>query len=298
MISSDIARCLKPHIDFIPVCPEVEVGLGVPRQPIRVVEEGGTPRLVQPATGKDVSTSMRRFAKEYLRLLRDVDGFILKSRSPSCGIKDVKIFPNRKAPKSFERGVGFFAAEVLERFSLFPAEDEGRLTNFKLREHFLTALYTLVRFRLLKKSKRMKDLIAFHAENKFLLMATSQKELRILGRIVANHERRAIDEVMHRYEEHLRNTFIRPSRYTLNINVMMHALGYFSKELSHREKSFFLDSLEQYRAGKVPLSVCTAVIRSWIVRFEEPYLMQQTYFEPFPQPLIDISDSGKGRGRS
>ncbi len=297
IISSDIVGRLNAHVDFVAVCPEVEIGLGVPRQPIRIVSGKRGLELVQPATGRDVSKPMRLFANAYLSNLSEVDGFLLKSRSPSCGIKDVKIYPGIDAPKSSGRGAGFFGGAVLERFASHPTEDECRLTNSRIREHFLTAVYTFARYRSIARKQRMRDLVAFHAENKLLIMARGQRALRVLDQVVANHERKPVREIVRHYGERLRDAFIRPPRYTSNINVLMHALGYFSKQLPRREKSFFLDSLEVYRAGAIPLSSCTTLVRSWIIRFGEPCLMKQTYFEPFPLDLIDIGDSGKGRER-
>ncbi len=294
-ISSDVVKKLRTYVDFTPICPEVEVGLGVPREPIRIITERGTLRLVQPATGRDVTNEMLRFAEGFLGSVGDVEGFILKSRSPSCGIKDVKVYRDMEKGAAVALDVGFFGGAVLKTFPHLPVEDEGRLTNFKLREHFLTRLYTLAGFRRIKPSRRMGEMVRFHTENKLLFMAYNQKELKILGRIVANLEKVPVDRVFERYESHLHNVFLRPSRYTSNVNVMMHALGYFSKGLSHREKSYFLDSLERYRSGKIPLSACLSVIRAWVERFEEGYLMKQSFFEPFPEGLVEISDSGKGR---
>jgi uncharacterized protein YbgA (DUF1722 family)/uncharacterized protein YbbK (DUF523 family) len=295
MISSTFVAALRDFVECIPVCPEIEVGLGVPRDPIRIVSTGGKLRLVQPSTERDVTDDMSRFSARFLDSLPEVDGFILKSRSPSCGLKDVKIFGGVDIPSPIAKGRGFFGNAVVERFPLLPVEDEGRLTNFRIREHFLTRLFTLARFRELKALPRMKDIVSFQAANKLLLMSYNQKELRILGRIVANLEKHPVGIVLSAYEEHLLNALSKPARYTSDINVLMHALGYFSDRLKREEKAFFLDSLERYRGGKIPLSACLSVVRSWIVRFDEPYLEAQTYFEPYPSGLIEITDSGKGR---
>ena len=295
MISSELVQMLKPHADFQPVCPEVEIGLGIPRDPIRIVAIKGRSRLVQPATDRDVSEDMLEFAKTFLDSVSVVDGFILKDRSPSCGIYNVKVFPSKEKSAPLGKGAGFFGGVVLKRFKDLPIEDEGRLTNFRIREHFLTKLYTFTSFRDVKAKGKMRDLVQFHVENKHLLMAYNQKELRLMGRIVANLDKRALGDVLADYESHLHLAFAKAPRFTSNINVLMHGLGYFSKELSAREKSYFLDTLERYRIGKVPLSVPIGVLRSWIVRFENEYLGQQTFFEPYPVELMEITDSGKGR---
>jgi len=295
MISDEFVSKLEPHVEFNPVCPEVEIGLGVPRDPIRVISVDGKLRLVQPATGKDVTDEMLSFAGSFLGSIGDVDGFILKSRSPSCGIKDVKVFTGMGKSAPVSKDAGFFGGAVLGRLPHLPIEDEGRLTNFSIREHFLAKIFTFSSFREVKLSNSMKELVRFHSENKLLLMAYNQKELKILGRITANHEKRPFAEVIEDYGRHLSNAFFRAPRYTSNINVMMHAMGYFSRDLSHNEKSFFLDSLERYRSGKVPLSSNTSILRSWVIRFGSEYLMHQTFFEPYPEDLVEITDSGKGR---
>ena len=295
MISSEVVRNLRPHVKFLPVCPEVEIGLGTPRNPIRIISVDGAPRLIQPTTDLDVTERMTDFTNSFLDSLEAVDGFILKSRSPSCGIKDVKVYSGSGKGMSASKGKGFFGAGVMERFSHLAAEDEGRLTNFRIREHFLTRLFVLADFRQLKRKPSMKELVRFQGENKYLLMAYNQKELRVLGRIVANHERRPPGEVLADYESHLWKVFARPPREASHINVLMHAMGHFSERLSSGEKSFFLNALEEYRDERVPLSVPLNLLKSWAVRFEDDYLMHQSFIEPYPEGLMEMTDSGKGR---
>lgn len=294
-IYDDFVEKLKPHVDYVTACPEVEIGLGVPRDPVRIVAHKDDKRLMQPATGKDVTPAMNDFCKTFLGQIQEVDGFLLKSRSPSCGIKDVKIYARMEKSASIGKGAGFYGASVMEWFPRHPIEDEGRVRNFRIREHFLTQLFAYCRFRHTKRTKSMGALVQFHAENKLLLMAYNQKELKILGQIVANKDRRTVDEVYNLYEDHFYSALCTPARYTSNINVMMHAMGYFSKDLIPQEKKYFLESLERYREGRIPLSATLSVLRSWIVRFEESYLNQQIFFEPYPEALVEITDSGKGR---
>ena len=295
-VSDPFVKRLHGHVTFCTVCPEVEIGLGCPRDPIRVVERDRERRLVQPATGRDVSDDMRAYAARTLDAVGQVDGFLLKSRSPSCGIKDVKIYGGPDGKNPHARGEGFFGGAVLERFSHLAVEDEGRLNNFRIREHFLTQVFTLAAFRELAVAGRLRDLVAFHACNKGLLMGYNQTQLRRLGRIVANHDRKPADEVYAAYAGHLASAMARPPRFTSMINVLMHALGHVSDELKAEEKAFFLDQLAKYREGQVPLSVVTTLVRSWAVRFGQPYLVEQTYLQPYPESLVEITDSGKGRG--
>lgn len=291
IIADDFVRRLAPHVEFLPVCAEVEIGLGVPRDPVRVVQLAEGRRLLQPATGADVTARMVSFAQSYLDALPEAHGFLLKNRSPSCGLKDVKVYGRGGV---LERGSGFFGGAVLERFPWLPVEDEGRLSNYRLREHFLTRLFAIARFSEIKARPAMRSLVQFHAENKLLLLVYSQKEMRLLGRIVANPEKRPLDAVLADYEAHFLQALAPLPRLAAGINALMHILGYF-KELSGGEKAYFLDTLQKYRLRKVPLSVPLALVNSWIVRFGEPYLEQQTLLRPYPEELSELTDSGQGR---
>ena len=296
-ISSHEVRALKPVVEFIPVCPEVEVGLGIPRKPIRLVESDNTIRLIQSETDADITDDMENFTKTFLDKLVDVDGFILKDRSPSCGNKDVKVYPSiGKVATLRGNENGLFGGPVVERFGHLAVENEGRLNNFSIREHYFTKLFTIADFRMVANEMKMKGLVDFHSRNKLMLMAYNQSVMREMGKIVANHDRNAVKDVFYSYRKLLYRSFEKMPRITSVINVLMHALGYFSRELSSGEKAFFLDSMERYRNNKVPLSVCTAILKAWIIRFDEKYLANQNFFEPYPEQLVEITDSGKGRG--
>lgn len=292
VIPDAVVEALKPHVEFLPVCPEVEIGLGVPRPPIRLVQ--GTPvRLVQPDTGRDLTAEMQAFSRKFLESLSGVDGFILKNRSPSCALRDAKIHASENGP-AVGRRPGLFGAAVVARFPNLPAEDEGRLTNRTLREHFFTALFAFAALREVEASADMGELVRFHTQHKFLLMAQGQAKLRELGRIVANPEKLPVKEVLRRYGEKFREAFSRPPRRTSVINVLEHAFGYVSEGLKPKEREYFLRLLSEYRAGRIPASVAREVLHSWVIRFDVAYLSEQTFFEPFPTDLLLPWDSGKG----
>jgi len=295
IIQEPAVEHLKPFVEIETVCPEVEIGLGIPRDPIRLIGDPDVPRLVQPTTGLDVTDKMSRFANERLANLEIPDGFILKYGSPSCGPREVKCYVNEKRGAASTKTHGMFGGAVIERFPDAVVEDEGRLKSFDIRQHFLTRLFATARFRALLEAPAMKDLVAFHAAHKLLLMAYNQTKMRALGRLVANPKKHSIDVLLTAYAEGLREALGKAPRRVSAINVLMHALGYVSDSLSSAEKAFFLDGLEQYRNGHVPLSVPTSLMRSWIIRFDVDYLADQVYFEPYPQDLVEVLDSGKGR---
>lgn len=230
VIEDEFVARLAPHVEFSTVCPEVQIGLGVPRDPIRIESARGIARLVQPATGRDVSEEMLSFCRAFLGSLREADGFLLKARSPSCGPFDVKIYPVGGKSGAMEKGSGFFGGAVLAAFPDLPVETEGRLKNFRIREHYLTRLFTLARFRAVERAGALRDLVDFHARNKFLLMAYHQSELKAMGGLVANRERKRAEELIPLYRDRLERALSKIPRYTSNINVLMHSMGYFSKD--------------------------------------------------------------------
>lgn len=294
IIPNPVVDALREFADFIPVCPEVEIGLGVPRPSLRLVQQAGAVRLLQPATGRDLTEEMETFSRRFLESLPPVDGFILKGRSPSCGIKDAKVYAGTEKSPVVTHRSGVFGGLVRVFFPTLPVEDDGRLTNREIREHFYTAIFALAALREVGASGRMGDLVRFHTRYKFLLMALSQKHLKRLGLIVANLEHRPFEEVIAQYTLWFQAALARPPRRPSVFNVLMHAFGYFSDRLSKGEKTHFLDLLDAYRKRIVPLSTPVSLLRSWIVRFEEPYLADQAFFQPFPEALISPADTGRG----
>ncbi len=294
IISSDFVKQLKDYVDFIPLCPEVEIGLGIPREPLRIVKREASLHLVQPATGLDLTQGMEEFSKKFLGSLGDVDGFILKSKSPSSAIKDARIYPSEKKVAAIGHGPGIFGQAVLNYFSNKAVEDEKRLLNERIREHFLTKLYTLADFRNVRESSTGNALVDFQGRNKLLLTAYSQIQLHLMGRLVAERKRRPLSETLVEYEKHLSEALKRPPKIGSNYNVLTKAAGYFTSQLMHKEKAFFLDAAEKYRSGLQPLSAPLNILKSWIIRFNEDYLDQQTFFEPFPEKLrITKSESSE-----
>lgn len=287
IIRSDFVAQLKPFVDFFPICAEVEIGLGIPRDPIRIVHDKEGKHLIQPSTGKNVSEAMNQFSSTYLDSLTDIDGFILKSQSPSCGLRDVKIYPAVKNAAPIMRSSGYFGEQVLHRFPYLAIEDEMRLNNSVIREHFLRKIFTYARFRSAQKTQSIRKLIQFHTDHKFLFMTYSQKHLKTLGNIVATQKSNLREEVFSTYAKHMYELFAKAPRCTSNINVLHHIMGYVSSEMSKQEKQFFLSLIEQFRHGKIPLSAPVTLLRAWVIRTQQPYLVNQTFFQPYPDELLD-----------
>jgi uncharacterized protein YbgA (DUF1722 family)/uncharacterized protein YbbK (DUF523 family) len=295
LIRSQVVDELLPWVETVSCCPEKEIGLGIPRDPVRVLLGPEGPSLVQPASGRDLTARMNRFANDYLSGVGTLDGLLLKGRSPSCGLVDVKHYTSTKPGAVGRRGAGLFGAAAAGLHPAAGREDEGRLRNFAIREHFFTTIFTLAAFRQAAAAGRMGGLVAFHAKYKLLLMAYNQTRMRILGRITANPDKLPPARVIAAYGQELGLALKRKPTPGNQVNVLLHAFGYFSKQLGPKEKAHFLDSLEVFRQKRLPLSALLAVVSSWIARFENDYLAGQAYFQPYPRQLNSLSDSGKGR---
>jgi uncharacterized protein YbgA (DUF1722 family)/uncharacterized protein YbbK (DUF523 family) len=293
MLQDSFVQSLANHVQFKEVCPEVGIGLGVPRDPIRIVVDESGRRLIQPTTGRDLTDLMHRFGSTFLSGLQAVDGFILKSRSPSCGIKDVKVFSPDSQP--LPKSSGLFAEAVQASFPEAVIEDEGRLTNFRIRHHFLTRLFAAARLRRIRGRQAMADLVRFHTEYKLQLMAFGQRGLQALGRIVANAAGLDGPEVFRAYAAEFARACALPAKIGSTCNVLQHAFGYVTKDLTAQERSYFLDLLEDYRQARLPLSALLTVLNSWIVRFEQEYLAAQRFFNPYPRAFMELTDSAAGK---
>jgi uncharacterized protein YbgA (DUF1722 family)/uncharacterized protein YbbK (DUF523 family) len=297
VVRASIRDELEAHVDLMPICPELEIGLGVPREPIRMVARPGEVGLVQPSTGLDVTQEMRAFSSRFLDRVRGVDGFILKSGSPSCGIRGIKVYGGAQSSGVVSAAAGRFAAAVLERFPYTVAEDEGRLNDMRLREHFLTRIFTSAGLRQVLAAEKPSGLVRFHGRNKLLLLAYNERRLRRLGRIVANSAREPFSAVIARYEAELAPALARPPQTSAHVNVLMHALGHLSGRLGSAEKAQFLNSLEFFRRGRLPVSALLEVLRSWAARFGDRHLGDQTFLSPFPPELVRLEPLRQRRRR-
>lgn len=289
MIKSDFVKTIKDYVDVVTVCPEVEIGLEIPREALRIVKEDEL-YLKNSYSGTDQTEKMLSFSEIFLKSL-EVDGAILKNRSPSCGIGDVKIYGSTgKVPCLSEKTHGFFGKAVMEKWPTLPIEDEGRLRNYKVREHFLTRLYVLHEYKGVLSSKKMSDLVAFQSKHKYLLMAYNQELQKKMGQVVA----KGGEECFESYLQLLSQLLSEPLETTRSINMMMHVFGYFSKSLTSEEKRYFEEELNLYRHHKRPFSSMMSILYTWVLRFDMTYLKPQSIFKPYPVEIIDRTDSGKG----
>lgn len=291
MIKSDFVAALRDHVDFITVCPEMAIGLPSPREAIRLVKRDEI-ELLGSMSGSDYSQSMKAFTNSFIEDL-EVQGAILKSRSPTCGIKDVKVYGDiGKVPCLDMKTEGVFGGAVMAANPYIPVEDEGRLRNYDIRHHFLTRLYVMWDFHQIKGSMSIHELMRFQSRHKYLLMTYHQLLQKKMGKLLADNSN--ISETYGLYEDLLHKALLNPMKPGRNINMMMHIFGYFSKYLNNDEKAYFLEQLDLYRLRKLPFLSLMSVLYAWVIRFDIKYLKDQTIFKPYPRTIMDMLDSGKG----
>lgn len=280
-VRDSIVDKIKPFIDPIIFCPEVELGLGIPRPKIILVKEGSEKRLYQPDTGRDLTKDMRVMIREFLSTIGKLDGAILKSKSPSCGVGSAKLY---KGNIVIGKADGFLVDGLRELFSGLPIEDEGRLRNKSFYHHFLTQIFALARLRGLLENPSPAGLVEFHTSYKFILKACNERLYRELGRIVANGDM-PFEEKLKLYSDLFKETLTRKPTRPRHANILYHLAGYFTKRIKPKERDHLLGLIERYRAGEIDLRTPLEVIRSLAIRFEESYVLGQMYLTPFKEDL-------------
>ncbi len=280
-----ITDMLGRYFTFVPVCPEVECGLPVPREAMRLIGDPAAPRLVTVRTGIDHTERMNRWAAGRVRELgkEDLCGFIFKSKSPSSGMERVKVYDDNGVPRP--AGVGLFAKAFIDHFDWLPVEEEGRLHDLVLRENFIESVFVYRRWRRAHAEGNAAALVAFHTAHKLLLRAHSEQLYRELGRLAAQAGAAQPEALYAAYQQTLMAAMKLKPTVKKHVNVMMHMLGYFKKQLSRDEKQELLEIIERFRDHLVPLVVPLTLFNHYIRKYDEPYLKQQYYLNPHPIEL-------------
>jgi uncharacterized protein YbgA (DUF1722 family)/uncharacterized protein YbbK (DUF523 family) len=278
-----------PLVEWVRVCPEVEVGMGIPREPVRLVAHRDGPRMVALTSGADWTARMNRFAEARARALADDDlsGFVLKSKSPSCGMERVKVYPDgeSRAPTN-ARGAGLFAAALARRLPNLPMEEEGRLEDARLRESFIERVFAYGRLQALWRTRwTMGDLIAFHTAHKMTLLAHTPEGYRALGRLVATGKSLPRATLRDRYEAAFMAALAKLASPGRHANVLTHLLGHIKEQLDDGDKRELLDLIDTYRRGRLPLVVPLTLLAHHARRLQTTYLLGQTYLAPGPEEL-------------
>lgn len=278
---------LGQWVDYTPVCPEAEAGLGVPREAMRLTGDPAAPRLMTVRTGRDLTELMTGFAARRAEELagQGLDGFIFKAGSPSSGMERVKVYGPGGMPA--KKGVGLFAAALMARLPLLPAEEEGRLHDPRLRENFITRIFVMRRWRELVDSGEAgpAGVVEFHARHKLLLMAHSLEHYRQAGRLAADAGRLPPSELRRQYLAILMPALRRQATPKKHANVLQHMMGYFKKHLDAGDKQELAGLIDAYRLGQVPLIAPITLLGHYVRKYDQPYLAKQVYLRPHPLAL-------------
>jgi uncharacterized protein YbgA (DUF1722 family)/uncharacterized protein YbbK (DUF523 family) len=277
---------LGGYFRWVPVCPELEVGMGVPREPVRLVGAATDPRMIGQQSGTDWTKRMQSFAQSKIRSLarENLAGFILKSDSPSCGMERVRVYSKKNIPA--KSGRGLFAAVLLENFPLMPVEEEGRLNDSGLRENFITRVFAYHRLMLMFEHFSRKALVEFHTVHKYLMLAHSPDKYRLLGRIVADQKSHSPGELKQMYSAQFMEGLRVRSTVKRNVNVLQHIMGYFRGRLSEFERREIADLIEDYRREVVPLIVPLALVKHYVRKYDIEFIRDQVYLNPHPKELM------------
>lgn len=283
-----LTQVLAPYVEWVRVCPEVEVGMGVPRETLRLVKAGDDTRMITTRTGVDHTDGMRAYAARRTKDLAAMDlrGYVLKKDSPSCGMERVKVYDAAGGAPA-RTGVGTYAAILKAAFPVLPIEEEGRLTDPVLRENFIERVFAYDRLRALFDGRWSHGaLVAFHTAHKMTLLSHSTAAYQDLGRLVAGGAALPRKALQQRYEESFMRTLSRPATVKRHTNVLMHMAGHLKTLVDDASKRELNDCIDEYRRELVPLVVPLTLLRHHVRAHRVGYLAGQTYLEPHPRELM------------
>ena len=281
-----ILNDLGKHFEFRSFCPEGEI-YPTPREAIRQVRVNGNLIIKTSNTQNDVTNEINNISKKLVDQIKDDDlcGYILKSKSPTCGMARVKIYPDGEG-QSENVGVGVFAKELMEKFPLLPVEEEGRLTDPWLKENFLMQIFAYKNiFDFLKTNPSIGELVDFHTSYKYLIYSKSHEAYKQLGQIVANHEKKDKEIVFEEYKQNFLEAINEKGTISKTYNVLMHIFGYFKKFITKDEKEEVLTSMQEFKDGIIPLIAIIKIIKIYVKRFDIKYLEKQKFLQPYPKEL-------------
>ena len=277
---------LGPYVEYVPICPEVECGLGVPREAMHLEGNPAEPRLVTVRTKVDTTKQMLDWAEKRVRELEkeNICGFIFKSDSPSSGMERVRIYNDKGMPSA--KGRGLFAGAFMDHFPTLPVEEEGRLNDVDLRENFIERIFVYARLKeTISEGMTAARLIDFHTRHKLLMLAHSPKHYSLMGRLVAAGPQQLMETTFKQYESLLMGGLKLRATAKKNSNVLYHIAGYFKRVLSADERQELVHIIELYREEKLPLIVPVTLMNHYVRKFNDPYLKEQVYLNPHPLEL-------------
>ena len=274
------------YVEWVPVCPEVEAGLGTPREAMRLVGDPQHPRLITIKSAKDRTEALERMTADRLRSLTDLElsGYIFKKDSPSCGVERVRIFNRHGMPN--RHGIGLFARAFMERFPMVPVEEEGRLCDPVLRDNFIERVFCYHRWQQFKRCPvTRRDIVKFHTVHKYLLLAHSRQLYQQLGRLVAQADHYQPKDLVNNYGKLFMEALAVTATRRKHVNVLQHLIGHMKCQLTKSERSEIDGLIQDYRQGLVPLVVPLTLVKHYVVGYGILYLRDQIYLNPHPKEL-------------
>lgn len=280
------SRTLTEYFAFVPLCPEVAIGLGTPREPIRLVGDPAAPRAVGTLQReRDHSEPLAAYGAQMAEALDDICGYIFMQQSPSCGLERVKVYQDNGRP-SEAKGRGIYAEAFCARRPDLPVEEDGRLNDPILRENFITRVYAYAQWQqLLRDGLTRKTLLDFHSRYKYLLMATNPLQYKALGRLLGNLHQHDLQQLAPRYFSELMSALKKCATRRTHSNTLQHLSGYFKQVLSSADRQEMQQLIGQYRNGVVPLVVPLTLLKHHLRRHPDDYLALQVYLQPHPENL-------------
>lgn len=275
------------YVEWVPVCPEVEAGLGTPREAMRLIGDPRRPRLVTIRSGIDHTGALETMTERRVEELRalDLSGYVFKKDSPSCGVERVRLYNEHGMPS--RNGVGIFARAFIERFPLIPVEEEGRLCDPPLRENFIERVFCYRRYQdLINGGVTRQAVVRFHTIHKYLLLAHSQQHYQMLGRLVGRADQYRPKELAVKYGGLFMKALAVKATVRKHVNVLQHVLGYFKNRLGIQEKTELLEVIGDYHRGLTPLVVPLTLIKHYVQLFDVGYVQDQAYLNPHPKELM------------
>jgi len=283
-----VVETLGQYFDWVAVCPEMEIGLGTPRESLRLIGTAEAPKLIAPKSQSDHTKTMLGFAADRLQGLADIGlhGYILKKDSPSCGMARVRVYAEGGGSAQ-RNGQGLFARALMERFPLLPVEEEGRLHDMPLRENFIERVFAYYRWRGFCASRPSPHaLVRFHTQHKLTLMAHSRQHYQALGRLVAQAGKRRMPNLLQEYGTLLMAGLKVKATRKKHTNVLSHLQGYLKKQLDATDKAELVTCIEDYRQELVPLVVPLTLLKHHFRRCPTPWVDEQIYLQPYPAELM------------
>lgn len=272
--------------EFQPICPEMGVGMPTPRPPIHLVASDNGIRVKMVGDHSvDHTDALKKYAHTQLSSINDISGYVVIRNSPSCGMERVKVYHSNGNPSN-QSSSGVYIAEIMRLRPELPVEEEGRLSDPKLRENFISRVFAYHEWQnMVLKSPSFNKLITFHSRYKYMIMAHSYQSYKDLGRLVANDGSKTIETLITEYEELLMRSLKKIASSKSHTNVLYHILGYLKRDISTDAKQELIKVIEQYRQGIVTLIVPITLINHYINQFGSAYINNQAYLNPYPIEL-------------